>query len=180
MDIIRELIRDSAPDEWLDGLQWLCWSIILGLMPIWATAFLLCVFKQKITWDAITGNGEFALYAASFLATCFYIVARDFRQRGYPSRGILLILLTALLLSAVFIYAVAALVTFVDDQSLPILTNYDGEFLIKISIYLLPIVCIISYVLIVADNVRSKVDLKAVAKREYDNFENEFDKLGDK
>ena len=181
MDIIRELRHDSKPKEWLDGLQWLGWSTILGLMPIWATAFLFRVFKQNITWAAITGNGEFALYASSFLGTCFYIVARDFRRRGYPSRGTILMILTALLLSSVFIYAVVYLVAFVGTfhKSLPILQHCDRDFLTTISVYLLPAVCVITYLLIVADNIRTTADLNAVAKRDYDNLENEFDKLGD-
>lgn len=179
MDIVQELRYDSKPKEWTDGLQWLGWNTILGLMPIWMTLLLLRCFQQPITLHAVTANGEFALYAASFLGTCFYIVARDFRERPYPSRGAILLILAALLVGSVFIYIVASLVTIFTNLSMmaPILRFFDRDFLLTLNLGILPLVCLMTYLLIVADNVRSTADLAAVSKRGYDEFAKKFDDL---
>lgn len=178
MDIVRQLLFEAKKKEWIDGLQWLCWSAVLGLMPIWMTMLLFRLFKQSITLHSITSNGEFALYAASFLGTCFYIVARDFRERSFPSRGSVLIMLTVFLVGSVVIYAVASLVTFMGNlATIPIMQHFDREFLLVLNLWILPVVCLITYFLIVADNVRATADLTAVSKRKFDAFEAEFDKL---
>ena len=78
MSFFRTIFKDSRRENWSDGFQWLGWHLICGLMPIWITLILLRSFRQGIEVQVFTNNGEFALYSASFLGTCFYVVMKDF------------------------------------------------------------------------------------------------------
>jgi len=180
MQFFTDLFKFSKWKDWYDGLLWLGWNFICGLMPIWITLLSLKLSKRVIEVKIFTGNGEFALYAASFLGTCLYIVLRDFRRGGYPSRGILSLFLVPLLLLVGLLYSTIALSNALLTQPLPLLVNIDKDFIINLSLLLLPIVFVLTFLVVVVDNVKSSEDIRAIQKESYDKLNRDFDQIGGK
>ncbi len=179
MLFIKEFKHSKATD-WQDGGIWLAWHLICGLMPIWITIALLRAFKQPIEKEVFTSNAEFALYSASFLGTCLYVVLRDFRKNGYPSRAVLsIVLFVALLLSGLMYSLVAILKVLNDIEISEPLRNFDKAFLIKMSLFLLPIVFVFTFLIIVVENIRSSADIRAVHQEDFDQLNNDFDAIGE-
>jgi hypothetical protein len=98
MELLRSIVRDSRVNHWQDGLIWFVWSALGGFLPIWGTVLLMSLASQKWNTSLFTDNGEFTLYAASYLGGGLFLVIRDFKQKSFPSRGILVPVLVALLL----------------------------------------------------------------------------------
>ncbi len=179
MQIIKDLLKDSKAKHWTDGLQWLGWSVIGGLMPIFVLLFALKATRQPIGVQCFTNNGEFALYSASYLGTAFYIVMRDFRRRAFPSRSVLALILVPGLLIAGCMYSFIALVNILRDSAsqTQLLSLFNREFLRVVSLFLLPFVCALTYVIIVADNVHATADISAIARENEEALAKDFDKL---
>jgi len=179
MQIIKELINNSSKKDWGDAFQWLVWHVICGLMPIWVTLFGLRLFSQEMNIKVFTNNGEFALYGASFLGTCLYIVGRDSRKSNFPSRSLLLIVFFLLLSLCGLMYSAVAIVGFFDDPSVvgALERYFDRDFLRFASMILLPTVIILSYFVIVTENVKAPPDVKEISRTKFESFERKFDQL---
>ena len=176
MKIFYHLCNEAKREHWLDALEWLGWSLILGLMPIWASMLTRALFRLPFSWANVTSQGEFALYSASFLGTCFYIVGRDFRNRAYPSRSVLNLILAAFLVVSICLYLIPSFILLVDGElKIELLRNFNGPLLVNSSLWLLPIVCALTYLIIVADNVGATIDLREVSQRNYNNLNKQFD-----
>lgn len=178
MSFFRTIFKDSRRENWSDGFQWLGWHLICGLMPIWITLILLRSFRQGIEVQVFTNNGEFALYSASFLGTCFYVVMKDFKKKSFPNRGAISLLLVPLLLFSALMYSMVALLNLLQEATniSTLLTLFDKEFLVSVTLFILPIVFLFTFLVIIADNVRTSPDLNRPLK----NLNTEFDELGDR
>lgn len=181
MQILKILLYQSKVKDWRDGGAWLAWHVICGLMPIWITLLLLVIFKQDVEMQAFTNNGEFALYSASFLGSCFYIVLRDFRKNQFPSRNIFALIIVPLLLFSSLVYSFVALLNLIVDTGLIFpLNQFNREFLRYSSLVILPFVFIISLLIIVTDNVIGEMDIKELAKENLKRLDYEFEETEEK
>ena len=172
MEIIKDLIHNSKKKYWTDGLNWFLMYVIGGLMPIWVTIFFIKILSQPFEIKIFTSNSEFALYSASLLGHCLYIAARDFKSNTFPSRTpVLFIIIFALFISGI-LYGTVAMINYMKDISLIPGSNFvNREFIVLVSIYLLPLTCILSYFLVVVDNVLSDPDLKRPYKKLVEDFD---------
>lgn len=181
MLFLKDVLMNSKGKDWYDGFLWLAWHLICGLMPIWITIILLRVFKQPIEIEVFTSNAEFALYSASFLGTCLYIVLRDFRRNGFPSRGVLSIILVPILFLSGFMYSLVAILNVLNKLNITApLNNFDKPLLISTTLFLLPLVFIMTFLIIVVDNVRSSTDIRAIQQESYFQLNSDFDEIGEK
>lgn len=177
MQIFKNLLYHSKANDWKDGFIWIAWHFFCGLMPIWITLLLLRIFKQSIEMQVFTNNGEFALYSASFLGTCFYIVQRDFRKNQFPSRSLIALIIVPLLIFSSLMYSIVALLNLIiDTNTTTILNQFDREFLRNASLVVLPLVFTISLLIVVADNVIGNADIKEMAKEDLKQLDSEFER----
>jgi|GEM_PF-5327076 len=179
MIFFKTLFRDSKQTNWTDGFTWLGWHLVCGLMPVWITLLLLRCFKQDIAVHVFTGNGEFALYSASFLGTCLYLVLKDFKNQSFPNRGMLALIIVPLLLLSGVMYSFIALMNLLQGatSSLFLSDLFDKEFLRIISLWLLPLVFVLTFLLTIVDSIRSAPDVKEIAAHSYTSLSDDFDKL---
>ncbi len=179
MLFLTDIFKHSKAKDWYDGSLWLAWHLVCGLMPIWITIILLRAFKQPIEIEVFTSNAEFALYSASFLGTCLYVVLRDFRKNGYPSRAILSIVLFVAVFISGLMYSLVTILKVLNDLAISEpLNSFDKDFLIKSSLFLLPIVFIFTFLVIVVENIRSSADIYALREEGFNQFETEFEAIG--
>jgi hypothetical protein len=173
MEILRVLL-DSSGEDWLDAVQWLLWTVLGGLLPIWGTVLLLLLFGQQVQLQSLMQNGEFVLYSASFFGGALYLIMRDFRTRLFPSRGLIgftavsLLLLSALIFSGVTVNAMSGNLPF----------RVDGRFLEVMSYFLLAVSCIVGFLATVAGNAQTPPDIAGVKDAQLARLSREFDKLG--
>src|SRR6266571_6014410 len=73
MDAVRiAWTQGFRSDAWRSGYLWLGWAVIGGLLPLWGTALLFLLFGKNIALYEFLRNGEFVLYAASFIGGSMY------------------------------------------------------------------------------------------------------------
>jgi len=160
MKLVKILRHSSSPSHWLDALLWLGWALACGLLPLWATILFLKLYHQSIDLAALTYDGAFFIYAASYLGGCLYIVIRDFKRRGFPNKGLLSLFMFVLLLASTLAFAQIAVSALLNTVGIKQpLTLLDKDFVSLMSWILLPVVLILSYFVTVIENVRVGVDL---------------------
>lgn len=178
MELILTLWDYSKRKHWIEGLQWLLWISIGGLLPVWATYFHLKTYGQQIQFLALTENGEFLLYSASFIASSFFILIRDVKLKSFPSKVTLSLLLLGMLLVSCIIFSQIStgqiLSTMGIDEPLKMI---DKSWVKFVSSIMLPLTIFLSYMIIVAENVRRTTDVRAFNKRKMDELEDDFDQL---
>jgi hypothetical protein len=182
MKLYTELRRNSKPEHWREGVAWLAWSLIGGLFPVWLTVIGLGLTKQAIRLAIFTDNGEFAIYSASYVAGTLYILFRDFQHpkaTSFPSRSLLGLAFCALLLSSAAMFMVVCLFG-VLAQAGPwsnILTILDRDALRTMSLVVFPVAMFLSFLVVVADNIRIMPDLDKMRRNQLDELGDQFDKL---
>ena len=174
MEMIKALLHDSEKEDWFGGFSWLGFSCVCGLMPIWITVLILLLFSQELKVTLFTNNGEFALYSASFVGSSLYLVMQDWKNKSFPSMGAFSLLLISILACSAVMYALVALVGVLNgsDAFLPDLYNlFDKDFLRKLSFLILPITFTLSFIVVVADKIRLKPNIKRGLEKLEDDFE---------
>lgn len=73
------MLREFLKSEWWQAGVWLIWASIGGLFPVWAGLAVLQLMGKSPTFRDFSSNGQFALYAASFITTASYIVLKEYR-----------------------------------------------------------------------------------------------------
>ncbi|HEX4638686.1 MAG TPA: hypothetical protein VH170_04295 [Chthoniobacterales bacterium] len=156
--------------------------MIGGLFPVWLTIIGLALTKQAIKVAIFTDNGEFAIYSASYVAGTLYILFRDFQHpkaTSFPSRSVLGLAFSVLLLSSAAMFMVVCLFG-VLAQAAPwsnILTILDRDALRVMSLVVFPLAMFLSFLVVVADNIRIMPDLNQMARNQLNELGDEFDRL---
>jgi hypothetical protein len=182
MKLYTELRNNSKPEHWREGAAWLAWSLIGGLFPVWLTIIVLTLTKQAVRFAIFTDNGEFAIYSASYVAGTLYLLFRDFQHpkiTSFPSRSLLGLAFSVLLLSSAAMFMVVCLFS-VLAQAAPwsnILTTLDRDALRTMSLIVFPVAMLLSFLVVVADNIRIMPDLNQMARNQLDELGDEFDRL---
>lgn len=181
MDLFMELRRNTKWKDWREGGVWLLYSLIGGLLPVWAGMIMFKLFKQKFTLATFSDNGEFALYSASYLTGIFYILFKDFKDlknRKFPSIAIISLFVITLLLATSFMFASICSINAIGNSGIPqILNILDKEFLRNFCLLCFILTLIMSFFVVVADNMRVTPDLKKMYDDQYDELDKQFDKL---
>lgn len=177
MEIIRQFVQDSKNEHWIDGFNWLLWSL-LGFLPIPVTMLMLKLYSQPFEISAFTDNGEFAIYSATYLGAALYFVMKDVGQKIFPSRSSIAFVLIALLLCSAVLYAEVALNNFLNvTGGSTNLLKLDKQVVRVVSQWLLPSVFLLTYFIVVAENIRSSPDPAKIFRKQLNELENKFDEL---
>jgi hypothetical protein len=181
MEIFRELYDDSKSEHWQDGLVWFAWSLIGGLLPVWLTIGVLLFTRQQVLLRLFTDNGEFALYSASYIAGTLYILFKDFsdlRKRSFPSRSVLGLTFTVLLLASASMFMVVCLINVIGATWKPEIRDLlDKDLLRQTSLFVFPISMILSLLVVVAENIRTTPPVSDMANSELEKLGSDLDKL---
>lgn len=76
-------IRKAAWKSWWQTVLWVGYNALGSLMPIWGTFFWIKLHGQSFHMNDFVKHGEFALYAATFLAPALQAVVRNVRDAKY-------------------------------------------------------------------------------------------------
>lgn len=96
----------SSP-EWItkrslsDGGYWLMVQVFFGLLPLWGTVLLFELLSKKYEFYDLLRNGEFVLYAASFVTGGLYSVRHDI----FPLRRVVTVILVVVLVVSSLVFA---------------------------------------------------------------------------
>jgi hypothetical protein len=84
-----------------DGTYWVVVQVLLGLLPLWGTVLIFSLLGKKYGLYDLLRNGEFVLYAASFVTGGLYSVRHDV----FPLRKVVTIALIGVLLVSSLVFA---------------------------------------------------------------------------
>lgn len=172
--IIEALIH-STWDDWRETFYWFGFNVLGGLMPIWATPFLLRIHKQRIAYAELVSHGEFALYSAAFLAPVLLVIFRIRRRDRYIlGPGIGLLALAALLFCA-FIYSTAA-----STAGTPSQQSLDVDFVVQSSSVIFAVTIVLALLVAFVENRATNLNLREMETRERETLRTKFDdKMGE-
>ena len=97
----------TRSENWSDGGNWLLFTLIGGLLPVWGGAIILVLFGNEVSFASFTDHGEFAIYSAGLLASALLVVMREYRAR-FRERAILGLLSLVLIIIATLIFTAAS------------------------------------------------------------------------
>jgi hypothetical protein len=153
---ITRALFDSSVEHWRQALLWAFSNAVGSFMPIWGAFFLLRLHRIDFRFADFARHGEFALYAAAFLAPAVYQILRNMRREKFPLKaGSILLALAGILMTA-FIYAGT------NPQFGATPTNggqLDEHYLMTVSGSLLSIAFLFSFLVMLIDNVTNDPDL---------------------
>ncbi|MBI4293126.1 MAG: hypothetical protein HY661_16760 [Betaproteobacteria bacterium] len=179
MEIVKRIFSETRGEQWGDGIQWLVWTFVTGLLPLWGTIVLLALLSQKISVSHLMANGEFVLYAASYAGGAIYLVMRDFRKTIFPSRVWMMILLVVIVLISTLIFSGITSLTLVDKGGqLKLAKLIDAQMVESASWWLLSLSIVFGFGVVIADNIRTNPDIQESGKRQLDQLGKDFDQLG--
>jgi len=68
---------------WQRTVTWFGFNVLGGLMPLWGTLLLWRLHSQNFQFYDLLKHGEFALYAAAFLAPSLQVIASNIKNTKY-------------------------------------------------------------------------------------------------
>lgn len=180
MKIISVIWNFSNKSHWGDATIWLGWTVVCGLLPLWALPLIMYIFGANATFEMLIDDGEFLLYSAAYLGGAFYIVIKDFRNVSFPSKSSIAILMVFLLLVSVFTYSLVTTVVLPEiNQKYQIHELLNKDAIKTISFIVFPISLFLTYMVVVAENIRQGIDLKGIRQQDMEELASNFDQLGD-
>ena len=161
-------------DPWRAGFLWLGWGVLGGLLPLWGTAILLLLFDRSISLFELLKNGEFVLYAASFVGGSMFTIRRDV----FPSKNSLTILFVLLVGISALVFAAITVTALgkVSDQSVNWL-RISEHALTRMSVFVFVLTTLVCFVVTVVDSGGGGIDIPAELKKEPERLEAEFDRI---
>jgi hypothetical protein len=170
------LLRAAKSEHWRETVFLSAFNVIVSLLPIWGTWLILRLVSRPLTFAAVGGRGELALYAAAFSAPALYMIVRE-RSIPFPTRPIILLLNIVALLIATIVFAVIVhqevISGSVGSNSSPI----DLRMLWVISTCLMTVSCVLMFFTSLLDAMASDGDIRDVIRAEEGRLETQFDAL---
>lgn len=154
----------------MDGTYWLVIQVAIGLLPLWGTAMLLTLFGRPYDIYDLLRNGEFVLYAASFVTGGLYSVRHDI----FPVRNALLMTLIVLLVIATLVFAV---ISVLNIGANPTWLRVDRTALQLISIGVFAISTLVCFGITVAEAGNAGLNIPDALRADRQKLEDGLDKL---
>lgn len=96
-----------------DGCLWLFIQVGVGLLPLWGLAAIFFLVGRKYEMYDLLKNGEFVLYAASFVTGGLYSVRHDI----FPFRKSIQVVLVIIVVLATVVFASISVVNIGEKPS---------------------------------------------------------------
>jgi hypothetical protein len=153
-----------------DGGYWLIVQVFFGLLPLWGTMLIFALLSKKYDFYDLMRNGEFVLYAASFVTSGFYSVRHDI----FPLRNLISALLILVLVIATLVFAAISVVNVGEHpQWLPI----DSRVMMQTSIGLFLISTIICTFITLAEAGQAGLNIPEKLRKDRKSLEAGLDNL---
>ena len=161
-------------EAWHSGYVWLGWGVMGSLLPLWGTALLLVLFGREMSLYELLKNGEFVLYAASFIGGSMYTIRRDV----FPSKNTLTMVLVGSLAVCSLVFAAIAVTTLEKQVSRSLeWLQLNPTALTWTSVAVFVIATLMCLVVMVVDSSGAAVDIPEKLKEQPDRLEAEFDRM---
>jgi hypothetical protein len=168
----------SSP-EWItkrslsDGGYWLMVQVLFGLLPLWGTILLFALLSKKYELYDLLRNGEFVLYAASFVTGGLYSVRHDI----FPLRKVVTMILIVVLLCSSLVFASISVLNIGANPSwLPI----DAEVMTHISVGVFLLATVVCAFITVAEAGQGGLNIPDRLRRDRKSLEAGLDSLLDR
>lgn len=165
-----------SPPAWItkasikDGAYWLAIQVAIGLLPLWGTAMLFSLLGRQYEVYDLMRNGEFVLYAASFVTGGLYSVRHDL----FPVRNPLLMTLIVLLVIATLVFAA---ISVLNIGSNPAWLKVDQTVLKVLSIVVFGISTLVCLGIAVAEAGNAGINIPEALRADRTKLEAGLDKL---
>ncbi len=168
----------SSP-EWVtkgslrDGAIWLFIQVLFGLLPLWGTMLIFSLLSKKFELYDLLRNGEFVLYAASFVTGGLYSIRHDI----FPLRNIVSYLLMGVLLVASLVFAS---ISVINIGARPSWMTVDVDVMTRTSICVFVVATIVCAFITVADAGQAGLNIPQRLLRNRKSLEAGLDALLDR
>jgi hypothetical protein len=171
--LIFKYLATSKKSNWGEAAYWLIWMVIGVLLPLFFKYIYFSVRGSEIDVKMFTSDGELIIYSAAFFVSGAYLILKDFKNRPFPGRPIFGILVVLGLFISASTYLVITVIQLMGEG-----TIINHMFVQTISLWIFPLACFISYVIVVFDNIR--IDPIAVSGQSFNTLKQDFDCLTQK
>lgn len=174
MDILKRAWSLGFRSEgWMAGYIWLGWGVIGGLVPLWGTAFLLWLLSKEVVPYGLLKNGEFVLYAASFIGGSLFTIRRDV----FPNRNFLNLSFYALLGITLLTFAAVTITSLQEAEGRAPSLHISNTALTWISVLVFAFATVLCFLVTVVDAAGAGRDVPAALKQDEAKLEEAFAKL---
>jgi preprotein translocase subunit SecG len=169
------MLKAIINSEWWEGIVWLLWTSVGGLFPVWAGLAALQLMGKNPTLSDFSSNGQFALYAASFITASSYIVFKEYKTKSVFFRR----MFGAACLACVIVICFLFIITTAGQANMIFIEKEKLSLLRKLSYILYGISAIIAFLLTVLDKKRTAKDLLHIEQSNIKKLEEEVKAIGD-
>lgn len=162
--VTREHVRDT--------FEWLLYTGLGSLVPVWVGILLFLMFYRPIPWMDFLGHGEFALYSAALIAPSLYLVVTDREEAPFPRRGLFVLGAGVVLLFSVTLFAGITVLIRAD-----LIQRIDDTVVAWLSLLLFFVSISIAFLVTLLDNSRRFPAVRKIAEQTREELENRFDRL---
>ena len=169
------MLKDITNSEWWEGIVWLLWTSVGGLFPVWAGFAALQLMGKNPTLSDFSSNGQFALYAASFITASSYIVFKEYKIESIFFRR----MFGAACLACVIVICILFIITTAGQANMIFIEKGKLSSLRKWSFILYAISAFIAFCLTVLDKKRTGKDLRHIEQSNIKKLAEEIKAIGD-
>jgi len=162
------LIKYARWNHWREALTNLLVNLGGSLMPIWLSVVLLVYFKQWLGMPQLIGNGELAIYSASFLTASIYLMFKTPKKK----KNHIILSCFALVLSATLFTGAKC------RHLLQPLVNSDQTFLIRFSFVLFAYAILTFFLTNFRENIRTDTHtISKIQNETLTSLDDDFEKI---
>lgn len=168
----------SSP-EWFthrslkDGGYWLLVQVLFGLLPLWGTILIFTLLSREFQLYDLLRNGEFVLYAASFVTGGLYSVRHDI----FPFRNVISAVLIVVLVVASLVFAS---ISVINIGASPTWLKVDVSVMTRTSVAVFIIATIVCAFITVADAGQAGLNIPERLRKDRKSLEEGLEKLLDR
>lgn len=93
------------------GFEWIIVKLFGNLFPVWGGFFYLWLLRKNPNIYSFSSHGQFAIYAATFVASSFYIVFKDYRSSRIWGKKIFGFLCIILVVGITYVFTITSVST---------------------------------------------------------------------
>lgn len=170
---IWQALNTTTWDHWREAILLILFTLVGGLAPLWIGLLIVQSTSGSPQLLDFAAHGEFALYTASLLAPCIYLVVQESAETPFVGRTFFVLLAFFGILLAVASYTMVAPET---SKVIPF-APLDRAFIGHGTISLFCISLILSLTITTLENARTYPPIHKIEKSQESELENEFDRL---
>lgn len=171
-NIVPNPLKGAQHSHVMDGLLWLGFTLLFGLLPLYGGALFLWFLSSELSLRGFVDHGEFAIYSAGLLAPALFIVVREYHA-PFPQRAFWGLISIVLLVLVMIVFAAASAA----DAAPDVAKNVNRISITAASVILYSLALGTAFILTVQREALI-VDAQAIRAKRTGSLEEEFDSTG--